>query len=42
MYSKIEKGVLTKFDERDLVNGHFNIPNSVTSIGKEAFVAVQN
>lgn len=41
MYSKIENGVLTKFDECDLVNGHYDIPNSVTSIGFMLFLTVK-
>lgn len=36
-YSTIENGVLVKFDERDLVNNSFTIPNDVTIIGERAF-----
>lgn len=37
-FSKIENGVLIKFDERDLnKDGHFFVPKGVTTIGRFAF-----
>ncbi len=38
MYSKIENNILIKFDSRDLKeNGHFDIPDGVTTIGENCF-----
>lgn len=42
MFSNIVDGKLIKFDERDLINGHFDVPNSVTSIGWCVFSNCRN
>ena len=36
-YSKIENGILKKFDERDLVFGIYKVPENVHDIASEAF-----
>jgi hypothetical protein len=40
MYSKIEKGVLKEFDERDLKDGHFECPE-IVAVGKNAFAGCE-
>jgi len=38
LFSKIEKGIFVKFDERDMdKDGHFVVPRGVKSIGEFAF-----
>ena len=40
-YSRIENGILKKFDERDLISGTYRVPKNVVIIGREAFKSCQ-